>query len=89
VNWVYQFEAGALREFRRLDFAAQERILHHLDTRVAGPSDPRRFGKPLRGGMHGLWRWRVDDYRIVGQVNEGRLLVLVVRIGHRKNVYDD
>ena len=75
------------REFHRLDFAAQKRIVRFLDTRVLG-GDPRRFGKPLRAELHGLWRWRVDDYRLVGQIRDGELRILVVRVAHRSTVYD-
>lgn len=88
MNWAYEFEAEALRELRRLDHEARQRIIHYLDTRVAGRSDPRRFGQPLRGDLHGLWRWRVGDYRLIGRVQESIVLVQIVRVGHRKDVYD-
>lgn len=87
--WVWQIDADARREFNRLDFAAQKRIIRYLDTRIAGPGNPRRFGKPLRGDKHGLWRWRVDDYRLIGQIKDGELLILVVRVAHRSTVYED
>lgn len=87
MSWVYQFEDEALRELRRLDREAQRRIIHYLDTRVAGSADPRRFGLPLRGDRHGLWRWRVAHYRIIGRVQETIVLVQIVRVGHRKDVY--
>jgi mRNA interferase RelE/StbE len=88
VNWVWQFEAEALRELRQLDFAAQARIVRFLDTRIATAFDPRRFGKPMRGDKHGLWRYRVGDHRLVAQIQAGVLVVLVVRVGHRKDIYD-
>ena len=88
MNWVYQIEGDALRELKRLDREAQRRIVRYLDTRVAGPEDPRRFGQSLGGDLHGLWRWRVADYRIVGRVKADIVLVSVVRVGHRKDVYD-
>lgn len=89
MTWVYRFEQEALRDIRRLDFAAQKRIIRYLDTRVAGKEDPRRFGKPLRGDRHGLWRWRVGDYRIVGLVDGGEIVVTIVRVAHRSMVYGD
>jgi mRNA interferase RelE/StbE len=89
VTWAYRFEQEALRDLRRLDFAAQKRVVRYLDTRVAGKEDPRRFGKPLRGDKHGLWRWRVGDYRIIGQVDGEKIIVLIVRVAHRSTVYDD
>jgi mRNA interferase RelE/StbE len=88
VNWAWRFEAEALRELRRLDFAAQKSIIRFLDTRIATPHDPRRFGKSLSGGKHGLWRYRVGDHRIIADIRDGELVVLVARVGHRKDVYD-
>ena len=87
-RWAIEYSTSASREYARLDFAAQARINRYLDTRVLG-GDPRRFGKPLRGDQHGLWRWRVDDYRIIGQVRDRVLVVLIVRVAHRSTVYGD
>lgn len=88
MSWAYQFEGEALRELRRLDHETQRRIVHFLDTKIAGTADPRRLGHSLRNELHGLWRWRVGDYRLIGRVQEAVVLVQIVRVGHRKNVYD-
>lgn len=87
-RWVSEFSQSAAREFARLDFAAQKRITRYIETRLLG-GDPRRFGKPLRADLHGLWRWRVGDYRLIGQINDGVLLILIVRVAHRSTVYGD
>jgi len=88
VRWSYSFDERALRELQKLDRQAQRDIVAYLDKRIAGPGDPRRFGKPLRAELAGLWRYRVRDYRLICQIQDQRLLVLVVSVGHRKNVYD-
>ncbi len=88
MNWAWQFEAEALRELRQLDSAVQKRIIRFLDTRIATPHDPRRFGKSMGGDKHGLWRYRVGDHRLVVQIQTSALVALVVRVGHRKDVYD-
>jgi mRNA interferase RelE/StbE len=77
-----------LRELQKLDRQAQREIIASLDERIATPEEPRRFGKPLRAALTGLWRYRVRDYRVLCQIQDGILLVLVVSIGHRKNVYE-
>jgi mRNA interferase RelE/StbE len=77
-----------LKELKRLDRKAQKDILAYLDQRVAGKEDPRRFGKGLHANLAGLWRYRVGDYRILCQIKNGQLLVLVVSVGHRRNVYE-
>ena len=88
MSWAYQFEVEALPELERLGHEAHRRIIRYPDTHIAGSSDPRRFGIPLRGQQHGLWRWRVGDYRVVGRIRETVVLVQIVRVGHRKDVYD-
>lgn len=86
--WHIEFEENAERELVRLGTPAAGRITNYLRERLATEQDPRRFGQPLRGPLHGYWRYRVGDFRIVAQIVEDRLLVLVVRVGHRKDVYD-
>jgi mRNA interferase RelE/StbE len=67
---------------------AQE-ILVWLDTRIRGSSNPAQSGKPLRGSKHGLWRYRVRDYRLVCRLEKRVLIVVVIAVGHRSTVYDD
>jgi mRNA interferase RelE/StbE len=88
VRWAYSFDERALRELQRLDRQAQTDIIAYLDKRIATKEDPRRFGKPLRAELAGLWRYRVRDYCLLCQIKDETLLVLVVSVGHRKNVYD-
>lgn len=86
--WHVEIEEDAERELQRLGKAAAGRITKYLRGRLATTEDPRRFGHPLRGHLHGFWRYRVGDFRVVAQIVENRLLVLVVRVGQRKNVCD-
>jgi mRNA interferase RelE/StbE len=87
VNWVYRFDQRALKELKKLGHQAQRDILDYLDKRVAGDTDPRRFGKELKADWAGLWRYRVGDYRILCQMKDHELLVLVIAVGHRRNIY--
>ena len=87
MNWVYRFDERALKELKKLGRQAQQDILAYLDERVAANADPRRFGKGLKADLAGLWRHRVGDYRILCQFKDRELLVLVVAVGHRKDVY--
>ncbi len=87
MNWVYSFDDRALKELRKLGKNAQRDIIAYLDERIAGEGDPRRFGKGLKADLAGLWRYRVGDYRVLCQIRDGELLVLVVAVGHRRDVY--
>ena len=88
MSWVYRFDERALKELKKLDRQAQTQIIAYLDSRVAVSEDPRRFGKPLRANLAGLWRYRVGDFRILCQITDAELLVLVVAVGNRKNIYE-
>ena len=87
MKWVYKFDERALKELKKLGHPAQREILDYLDTRIAVDADPRRFGKGLKADLAGLWRYRVGDYRILCQIKDKELLILVVAVGHRRNVY--
>ena len=87
MNWVYRFDARALQELKKLGSQAQRQIIEYLDERVAGDADPRRFGKSLKANLAGLWRYRVGDHRIVCQIKDGELLLIVVAVGHRRGIY--
>ena len=85
--WMLKFEENAAREIRKLDPQIRRRIRNYLEQRVLSVDDPRKRGKPLRGSKSRLWRYRVGDYRIVCEIQDNELLILVIRIGHRRNVY--
>ena len=65
----------------------QERILRFLRERITTNDNPRQTGKALRGDMAGIWRYRVGDYRILCQLRDQELLVLVLAVGRRQDVY--
>jgi mRNA interferase RelE/StbE len=87
MSWVYRFDDRALKELRKLGKPAQRDIIAYLDERIAGDGDPRRFGKGLKADLAGVWRYRVGDYRILCQIRDAELLVLVVAAGHRRDIY--
>lgn len=86
--WRVEFDRDAARDLRKLGSPAQRAILRYLRTRIATADNPRRFGLPLTGDLKGLWRYRVGDYRIVAAIEDDRFVVLVVTVGHRREVYD-
>lgn len=87
--WKVEFDNRARKELRKLDSQTQDRILKWLRQRLATDEDPRRSGKSLKGRMKGLWRYRVGNYRIISQIQDENILILVVRIGHRGDIYED
>ena len=85
--WNVEWDDHARKELRKLDKKLQNDILRYLRERIATKDDPRRFGKPLAYDKYGLWRYRVQTVRIICQLLDYELLVLVVSVGHRKDIY--
>jgi mRNA interferase RelE/StbE len=88
-SWTVEFDDRARRELRKLDAKVQKAILRYLRERLAGSQDPRQFGKPLRRNLAGLWRYRIEDYRLICRLEDDRVVVLVLQVGHRRDVYED
>jgi mRNA interferase RelE/StbE len=86
--WRIEVERAAAKELEKLDRQDSRRILRFLSERVAKLSDPRGIGEALKGPELGsFWKYRVGDFRIIVAIEDARLLVLVVRIGNRREVY--
>jgi mRNA interferase RelE/StbE len=86
-RWTIGIKRTAARQIQKLDRKAQDTIILFLRERVAPADDPRQWGKPLHGEKRGLWRYRVGDYRVICDIQDERITVLVLTVGHRKNVY--
>jgi len=78
----------ASKQIKKLDQSTQERIIKFLRTTVENSNNPRQVGKALTGKLGNLWRYRVGDYRIICRIKDNLLVVLVLEVGHRKDVYD-
>ena len=89
MNWEYELTDVAKRSLRDVGPSAAKDIKTFLETRVKGCADPRAFGKQLKGKLRGYWRYRVKDYRIICDIQDNRLVVLVVHAAHRSTVYGD
>jgi mRNA interferase RelE/StbE len=85
--WRVSFSPAAERSLQKLDKTAQVEILRYLRRRIETTEDPRRFGHALRGNLAGLWRYRVRDYRIICRIEDAEITILVVEIGHRREIY--
>ena len=86
MTWKVEFDDRALKELRKLDPRVQRQILRFLRQRVATTDNPKRFGKPLSSDQLGLWRYRIGSYRLICRIEEDRVVVLVLGVGHRKDV---
>jgi mRNA interferase RelE/StbE len=85
--WTIEYTDVARRQLRKLDKSSARRILDYMDQRVAPLEDIRTLGKALRGPLGEFWRYRVGEYRIICELHDKELRVLVVRVGGRKDIY--
>ena len=85
--WTVEFLESASRSLAKLGREDQRRILKFVRERLEGEENPRRIGKPMQGNHAGRWRYRVGDYRLICNIEDGQLLVLVLAVGHRSAVY--
>jgi mRNA interferase RelE/StbE len=83
-----ELSESAERELGKLDALQAKRILKFLHQRVAKLDDPRSVGEALHSSRLGeFWKYRVGDYRLICKIEDDRLIVLVLRVGHRKEIY--
>ena len=86
-KWTIEFDPAAQRELDKLDKPIARRISRFLYERVARLDDPRRIGERLQGALTEFWKYRVGDYRLICSLEHERLVVLVLRVGHRREIY--
>ena len=86
-GWQIEFDPAAQREFNRLDKTVARRIFKFLYERVGRLDNSRKIGERLQGTLSEFWKYRVGDYRLICTLEDDRLLVLVLRIGHRREIY--
>ena len=85
--WTIEYSPTARKRLRKLDGNTQRRILRYMDERVALLDNPRRRGRALSGPFAGLWRYRVGDYRVICDIQDDALRVLVVDVDRRDEAY--
>ena len=85
--WTIEYAETAKKQLRKLDRLAARRILDFMDDRVAASDEPRTIGKALKGPLGDLWRYRVGDFRVICDIQDRVLTVLVLQVGNRREVY--
>ena len=86
MNWNFEFSAKADKQLLALDKPIRERIRKFVKDLRELPN-PRMRGEPLTGNLADFWKYRVGDYRLICRIQDDKLLVLVVKIGHRREIY--
>ena len=88
MTWKIELDRAAERELDKLDVQSAKHILNFLFDRVAPLEDPRSMGEALKGERLGnYWKYRLGDYRLISHIDNSRVLILIVKIGNRREVY--
>jgi mRNA interferase RelE/StbE len=87
VAWTLEYTATARKRLLKFDPQTRTRIRAFIEERMAVQDDPRSLGKALKGRLSTVWSYRVGDYRIICDIHDEKLVILVVTIGHRREVY--
>ncbi len=85
--WRIEVTDTAKKQLVKLDHQVQSEIVRYLREKISTDEDPRRFGAPLRKELSGRWKYRVGAYRIICEIQDEKVLVLVLMVGHRSRVY--
>jgi len=86
--WRIEITRTARKQLAKLDRQVQVDILRYLRERIATDDDPRRYGGPLRRELAGRWKYRVGSYRLICEIRDEKILVLVLMVGHRGKIYE-
>ena len=86
-QYKVEFAKGALKELKKLDKYTLGLIVGWIRKNLEGCENPRLHGKALTGDKKDLWRYRVGDYRILAEIDDGKITILVLAVGHRRDIY--
>lgn len=87
MKYEVRFEKRAQKTLKKMDKHQAFIIMAWIKKNLVGTTDPRQFGKGLTGNQSREWRYRIGDYRIISHIDEGKVLILILEIGHRRDVY--
>lgn len=89
MTYHVEFTEKAKKFLKKLDKYTAKIITSWIRKNLEGCSDPRHTGKSLTSNRNGQWRYRVGEYRILADIQDNKVLILVLDIGHRRDIYDD
>lgn len=81
------FEKNADKQLKKIDITQQRIIVNWIVKHLEDTDDPRKFGKSLKGNFKSYWRYRVGNYRIIAEINDEEIKIIIIEIGHRKDIY--
>ena len=87
-SYKVEMSSAARKKLKKMDSATQARIVNWLEKNLEGCENPRLHGAPLHGDWDGHWKYRVGDYRLIAQIEDDKVIIYVVKVDKRGDVYD-
>ena len=87
MKYSVEYATQAVRELRKMDRPIQKILLAWIEKNLVDCDDPRSYGRALTANHKGIWRYRIGEYRVLAEIDDGRIVILLLHIGHRKEVY--
>ena len=88
MKYTVEFTQRALKDLKKLDRQTASLILGWVRKNLEGCENPRLHGKGLTANRSGQWRYRVGDYRLIAEIEEDKIRILILNIGHRRDIYN-
>ncbi len=76
-----------LKSLKKLDKGTQRLIKKYIENNIQNTSNPKAKGKPLQYNLGGYWRYRIGDYRLICEIDDNKITIILIDVGHRKNIY--
>lgn len=87
MKYKVEFTKSAIKDLKKIDKKDSTKIAAWIKKNLVDCENPRRYGKALKGNFSDSWRYRVGNYRILAHIEDDRVVINVVNIGHRKEIY--
>ena len=87
--WRVEYSERAVKDLKKLDKYTAKLILAWIEKNLEGCADPRVHGKGLTANRSGQWRYRIGDYRLLAEIQDNKLVILALSLGHRREVYEN
>lgn len=87
MTYKVEYTSKALKQLKKLDKQTSSLIISYIEKNLINCSDPRKFGKSLQGNLKDKWRYRVGHYRILVKIEDKKIVIVILEVGHRSSIY--
>ncbi len=87
MTYKVEYTRTALKQFKKMDKTIASFIITYIEDKLVDCENPRAYGKALQGSLNDKWRYRVGDYRILAKIEDDIIVITIVEIGHRRDIY--